>query len=54
MTERHNTRDLVATLRDALHQLEGTLECTRDGVNAIASQAEGSVAKLLFRDLGSL
>ena len=40
MTERHNTRDLVATLRDALHQLEVTLGRTREGVDEIASQAE--------------
>ena len=30
----------MATLRDALHQLESTLEHTRDGVDEIASQAE--------------
>ena len=40
MTETNKTRDLLATLRDALHQLEFHLEHTRDGVNAIASQAE--------------
>ena len=40
MTEQNQARDLVATLRDALHQLESTLEHTRDGVDAIASQAE--------------
>ena len=40
MTETHKTRDLVATLRDALHQLKFHLERTRDGVDAIASQAE--------------
>ena len=40
MTEQNQARDLVATLRDALHQLEGTLERTRDGVDEIASQAE--------------
>ena len=40
MTETHKTRDLVATLRDALHQLAFHLERTRDGVDAIASQAE--------------
>jgi hypothetical protein len=40
MTETNKTRDLLATLRDALHQLEFTLERTRDGVDAIASQAE--------------
>jgi hypothetical protein len=37
----------VATLRDALHQLEGTRERTRDGVDAIASQAERLVVSLL-------
>jgi chromosome segregation ATPase len=40
MTETNQARDLVATLRDALHQLEGSLERTRDGVDEIASQAE--------------
>jgi hypothetical protein len=40
MTEMHKTRDLVATLRDALHQLAANLERTRDGVAAVASQAE--------------
>ena len=40
MTEPNQAWDLVATLRDALHQLEGTLERTRDGVDEIASQAE--------------
>ena len=40
MTEMNKTRDLLATLRDALHQLEGTLGRTREGVDAIASQAE--------------
>ncbi len=40
MTEQHQARDLVATLRDALHKLEFTLGCTRDGVDEIASQAE--------------
>ena len=40
MTEKNQARDLVATLRDALHQLEGSLERTRDGVDEIASQAE--------------
>ena len=40
MTETNKARDLVATLRDALHQLEGTLGGTREGVDAIASQAE--------------
>ena len=40
MTETNKTRDLLATLRDALHQLELDLERTREGVDAIASQAE--------------
>ena len=40
MTEPNKTRDLLATLRDALHQLVLTLERTREGVDAIASQAE--------------
>src|SRR6266702_174428 len=40
MTETNKTRDLVATLRDALHKLEGTLGLTREGVDEIASQAE--------------
>jgi chromosome segregation ATPase len=40
MTEQNQARDLVATLRDALHQLEGSLERTRDGVDEVASQAE--------------
>ena len=33
MTEQNQARDLVATLRDALHQLEGALARTRDGVD---------------------
>jgi methyl-accepting chemotaxis protein len=40
MTEQNQARDLVATLRDALQQLEGGLERTRDGVDEIASQTE--------------
>ncbi len=40
MTEQHQARDLVATLRDAMHKLEFTLGRTRDGVDEIASQAE--------------
>jgi hypothetical protein len=40
MTEQHQARDLLATLRDALHQLEFHLGLTRDGVNEIANQAE--------------
>jgi len=40
MTEQNQARDLLATLRDALHQLEVSLERTRDGVEEIASQTE--------------
>src|SRR5437667_10849195 len=40
MTEQHQARDLLATLRDALHQLAGALEHTRAGVDEVASQAE--------------
>jgi len=40
MTEQNQARDLAATLRDALHQLEGILERTREGVDEIASQTE--------------
>jgi hypothetical protein len=40
MTEQDQARDLLATLRDALHQLEGALARTRDGVDDIASQTE--------------
>jgi hypothetical protein len=40
MAETNKARALVATLRDALHQLEGTLGRTREGVDEIASQAE--------------
>ena len=32
MTEQNQVRDLLATLRDALHKLEGTLGLTREGV----------------------
>jgi hypothetical protein len=39
MTEQNQARDLVATLLDALRQLEDTLERTREGIDAIASQA---------------
>ena len=38
MTETNKARDLVTTLRDALHQLDVTLERTRDGVDEITSQ----------------
>jgi hypothetical protein len=40
MTEQHQARDLLATLRDALHKLEFHLGLTRDSVNEIANQAE--------------
>src|SRR5215468_9822797 len=40
MTETNQRRDLLATLRDALQQLEDTLGRTREGVDEIASQAE--------------
>ena len=40
MAEQHQVRALLATLRDALHQLEGNLELTRSGVDGVASQAE--------------
>jgi|SRR5262245_21730731 predicted nucleic acid-binding Zn-ribbon protein len=40
MAEQNQARDLLATLRDALHQLEGSLARTRDGVDDIASQTE--------------
>ena len=40
MTEQNQTRDLLATLRDALQKLECHLGLTREGVAEIASQAE--------------
>jgi hypothetical protein len=40
MTEQHQARDLLAMLRDALHQLEVTLGLTRERVDEIARQAE--------------
>jgi len=40
MPETNKTQDLLATLRDALHQLEVSLERTRNGVDDIASQTE--------------
>ena len=40
MPETNKTRDLLATLRDALQQLEFNLELTRSGVDGAASQAE--------------
>ena len=50
MTETNQARNLLATLRDALHQLEGTLGRTRAGVDAIASQAE----RILFMRDGEI
>ena len=40
MAETNNTRDLVATLRDALRELKLTLPLARESVDEIASQAE--------------
>src|SRR6266581_4743393 len=40
MTELNKTRDLLATLRDALYRLDFSLEHTREGVDEIASQTE--------------
>jgi hypothetical protein len=40
MAEQPQVQALLATLRDALHQLEGHLERTRSGVDGVASQAE--------------
>ena len=40
MTEQNQSRDLVATLRDALRELELTLPLARESVDEIASQAE--------------
>jgi hypothetical protein len=40
MTEPNQAQTLVATLRDALHQLDVTLGRTREGVNEIVSQVE--------------
>jgi hypothetical protein len=39
MTEQHQARTLVATLRDALHELDAALERMREGLDAIAAQA---------------
>ncbi len=38
MTETNKARDLVATLRNALHTLAGNLDRTRAGVDEIVSQ----------------
>jgi hypothetical protein len=40
MAEQHQVQALLATLRDALHQLACNLELTRSGVDGVASQAE--------------
>ena len=40
MAETNHTRDLFATLRDALRALERTLPRARESVDEIASQAE--------------
>jgi hypothetical protein len=40
MTDPTPAHDLVATLRDALQQLDVTLGCTREGVDEIVSQVE--------------
>jgi chromosome segregation ATPase len=40
MTEQNQARDVLATLRDALHKLDFSLEHTREDVTEVASQAE--------------
>jgi hypothetical protein len=40
MTETNKAQARVATLRDALHKLDFSLEHTRDAVTEVASQAE--------------
>jgi hypothetical protein len=40
MAAPNNTRDLLATLRDAVRELELTLPLARESVDEIASQAE--------------
>ena len=40
MTETNQARDLLATLRDELHKLAWTLDRTRAGVDAIATQGQ--------------
>src|SRR2546427_11212110 len=40
MTETNKIRDLLATLRDALHKLDFSLDHTREDVTEVASQAE--------------
>jgi hypothetical protein len=39
MTETNRIRTLVATLREALHEIESTLGLTREGVDAIGQEA---------------
>ena len=39
MTETNRLRTLVATLRDALQEMESVLELTREGVDAISQEA---------------
>ena len=40
MTEQNQAQNLLVTMRDALHQLEGALERTRAGIDDIANQTE--------------
>ena len=40
MTETNQAQNLLTTLRDALSQLTGALERTREGVDDIADQTE--------------
>jgi hypothetical protein len=40
MTETNQAQNLWTTLRDALHQLAGAIERTREGVDDIANQAQ--------------
>ena len=39
MTEQHQTRPLLATLRDALQEMDAELERMREGIDAIDAQA---------------
>src|SRR5687767_499638 len=39
MTEQHQVRTLVATLRDALHAMDAELERMREGIDEIDAQA---------------
>ena len=43
MTEQNQARDLLATLRDALQKLEGTLGSTRAGVDRSPARQNASV-----------